>query len=523
MPERKPDALPGSAKDRLIRATSWHAAGRVGAGALGVLQAAYAFDALGEERYGLLTLVAVLVLLLALVEMGLRTTTTRFVAEAAVRGDAAAAREVLGSSTLIHLLAGAAVAVPFALLAGPVADLLGTGPALRGEAVALLRWMALFHVAGNLASGWTSTLVALQRTGPLALSMVAGGAAQLAGTVAAVRLGWGATALAAGFGAGTAVRAVLEAAGSGAALPGASVLPWHGTREGVRRLLATGRHLQLARVVDMVVFNLDQVLVTRFLGLGAGGVYRFASDLVLKVREAPLLLSTGIIPAATEVRDADGGGAIRRLYLRGTKYVAAAAAFLFAFLAAGAPRILAAAGGDAAGGGAAVMALLSAGVFFNVTAGVGTLVAVGLDRADLQARAALLTGGVSLLLVPAALLLGAGSAGAAAGTAAALLIGAVAYARSLHRVLGIPDGEALRSSFLPPLLPAAGVAAAAWLLGAGPLDGLLGGGRTGTALALALEGAVLGAAFAGALLLGGWADAFDRDVLRRALARGGAP
>ena len=522
MPERKPAAPPGSAKDRLIRATSWHAAGRVAAGALGVVHSAYAFGALGEERFGLLTLVAVLVLLLVLVEMGLRTTVTRFVAEAAVRGDAAGARELLGSATLLHLVSGVAVAVPFALLAGWVASLFDVEGALREEAVALMRWMALVHVVGNVASSWTSGLVGLQRTGPLALSMALGGAAQLAGTVAGVRWGWGAPALALGFAAGTAVRAAVEGAAFGAALPGASLLPWHATGAAARRLLSMGRHLQVARVVDMVVFNVDQVLVASLLGIGAGGVYRFASDLVLKLREAPLLLSTGIIPAATEVRGADGGEAIRRLYLRGTKYVTAAAAFTAAFLAAGAPRILEAAGGGRAAGGAWVLALLSVGILFNVSAGVGTLVAVGIERSDLQARAAVFTAVVSLVLVPLALLLGWGAAGAAAGAAAAPAGGAVLYARSLHRVLRIPDGEALRSAFLPALLPAAGVAAAVLLLRSGPLDGLLGGGRTGALLSLALEGVLLGAAFLGTLAATGWFDAFDRDVLRRALAGRGA-
>ena len=66
------------------------------------------------------------------------------------------------------------------------------------------------------------------------------------------------------------------------------------------------------------------------------------------------------------------------------------------------------------------------------------------------------------------------------------------------------------------------MAAAVLLLRSGPLDGLLGGGRTGALLSLALEGVLLGAAFLGTLAATGWFDAFDRDVLRRALAGRGA-
>ena len=41
--------MPG-AKDRLIRATAWHAAGRVAAGVLGLANAAWAFQALRPEQ-----------------------------------------------------------------------------------------------------------------------------------------------------------------------------------------------------------------------------------------------------------------------------------------------------------------------------------------------------------------------------------------------------------------------------------------------------------------------------------------
>ena len=510
----------GSAKDRLIRATSWHAAGRSAAGVLGVVNAAWAFGALGEERYGLLVLAAILTLVLVVAEFGLRTSTIHWVAGDAGRADAGAAREILGTATLVHLVAGTLLALPFALLSGSVADLLGVGEALRGEAVGLVGWTAAALVLGNAASGWTSVLVALQRTGPVAASMVAGAAAQFAGTVIAVRQGQGAAALGIGYAAGTAVRAGIESVAAGAALPGISILPWHATRSALGRLRETGRHLQVARVVDVLVFNLDQVLVTGFLGFAAGGIYRLASDLVLKLREVPLLLASGVLPAAREVKDADGGDAIRRLYLRGTKYVVAAAALGFAFTAAAAPEILRAAGGGAAAEGAAVLALLSVGAFANVAVGVGVLVGIGVGRADLQSKASLVAALTSVIALPVAMAAGTGPAGAAAGTALALLAGAAWFLGRIHRALGVPGGHALRTAFLPPLLPAAGVAAAVLLLHRGPLAATLAGaGRTGLLGILAAEGAVLAVAFAAVLWRGGWIDAFDRDVLRRAAPR----
>jgi O-antigen/teichoic acid export membrane protein len=507
----------GSARDRLIRATFWNAAGRVAAGLLGLANMAYAFHALGADRYGLLATTAASMMALVLVEFGLRVSTVHFTAADAARGDAASASATLGAATLFHLVAGGLVVTPFLLFAGTAADLLGADPRLREEGASLLRWWVVFLVLGNAASGWTSVLTALQRTGYLAASMALAGVAQLGTTIAAVHYGWGATALGAGFAAGTVVRAAVESSAAGRVFPGVSILPWRATRAGAARLLSLGRHLQVARVCDVFVFQIDQLLVSRFLGSGAAGVYRLASDLVLKAREAPLLITAGILPAASGAADAGEPGALRDLYLRGTKYVVAAAALAAAFLAAAAPEVMRAAGGERAAAGTAVFTVLILGITANVIVGVGTQVGLVVGQARLQAAAGILSAAVSAIGVPAALALGFGIPGAAAGTALALAAGSLSYLPPLHRALGLRAREVFRSAYLPPLLPAAGVAGAVLLLHRGPLAGFFAEAASRKiAAVLAGEGAVLAAAYAAVLWLTGWVDAVDRDVLRRA-------
>jgi O-antigen/teichoic acid export membrane protein len=507
----------------IVRATAWHAAGRVAAGLLGLVHAAWAFGALGAERYGLLAAAGVAALALALVEFGLRSSTVAFTAGDAARGDAAAARGTLAAATCVHLLAGSAVALPLLLAAEELVALCGAGPELRAEAAALLRIQVVALVLGNAASGWTSVLVALQRTGPLAAAMAAGGAAQLAGTVAGVRLlGWGAEALGLGFAAGTAVRVAVEAAAAGRALPGVSILPWRASRPGFARLRSVAGPLQAVRLADVFVFQWDQLLVLRFLGEGPAGIYRLASDLVLKVREAPLLLAAGVLPVAAGAAAAGDGEALRALHARATRYVAAAAAFLALFLAAAAPVVMGAAGGGAAGGGAAVFLILVLGIGANVVVGPGTQVGMAAGHAGIQAAAGLATASASAVLVPAALLAGGGLAGAAAGTSAALLLGTCLYLPRIHRALGFPPGRGPDLGLGRCLLFAAGLANAVFLLHRYALGGFLSGADRGRLAALlAVEGVLFGGLFALALARSGWADARDREFLVRAL-RGGA-
>ncbi len=456
-------------------------------------------------------------MVLVLVEFGLRTSTVRFTAADAAKGDAAAATGTLGAATLFHLVAGGLVVSPFLLFPGEFLDLLGADPGLRVEGAALLRWWVAFQVLGNAASGWSSVLTGLQRTGYLTVSMALGGLAQLGTTVAGVRGGLGAGALGAGFAAGTVVRSAVECVAAGRVFPGVSILPWRATRAGAARLASLGRHLQVARIADVFILQIDQLLVSRFLGSGAAGVYRLASDLVLKAREVPLLVAAGILPAASGAAEAGEPSALRDLCLRGTKYVAATAALAAAFLAAAAPEVVRAAGGEGAAGGTRVFAILILGITANVIVGVGTQVGLVVGQARLQAAAGMLSAAVSAVGVPAALAAGLGLPGAAAATALALAAGSLSYLPRLHRALGLGSLEALRAAYLPPLLPALGVAGAVLLLHRGPLAGFLAGaGPRETAALLAGEGAVLAGAYGAVLWSTGWADAVDRDVLRRA-------
>ncbi len=503
-----------SPKDRLIRATAWHAAGRIAAGVLGIANMAYAFAALGPERYGLLNIVSVLALALSLVEFGLKTAVVQLTSADAARGDVLAVRGVLGTATLVHLVAGTVVCLPFAVASGPLVDWFSVEEALRSEASLLLLAMAVATVAGNIAFSWTGVLVALQRTGAVAMGMACGGAAQLAGTILAVRAGWGAPSLAVGLAAGTLVRSAIESVAAARALPGCSLSPVHATRASLARAAALGRPLQVVRIADVVVFQVDQILVSRFLGLGVGGVYRLANELVVKLRDVPLLLTGGVIPAATEVRDADGGQALRNLYLRGTKYVVAAAALGVAFLVGAAPQVAFVAGGAEAAAAAPVLAVLALGYLANVSVGVGCQVGLVLGHARLQAWSAVLSMAASLTLVPAALLLGLGPVGAALGTTIALVAGPAWYAVRLHAALALPHGRTLWSAY-GRALPAAVVLGAGAALVHAALPPDLASGRAGVLGLLAVEGAVAGALYGVFLLRSGWLDAVDLDVARR--------
>jgi O-antigen/teichoic acid export membrane protein len=515
--------VPG-AKDRLIRATAWHAAGRIAAAVFGLATMGYSFSALGAERYGLLGIVAVAALALAMVEFGLKTATVHFVAEDAARGDRNSLDALLATATAIHLGAGLLVAIPFALLAESLARWFDVPDALQGEAVVLLRVMAGALVVGNIAYSWTAVLVGLQRTGPVAGAMVAGTAAQLLVTVLAVEAGRGAEALGTGFLAGTVVRAAIERAAARRAMPGLTVVPWRASRAALRRVADLGWSLQAVRVADVFVFQLDQILVTRLLGVGVGGVYRVANELVLKLRDAPLLLTSGVLPAATEVRDADGGRAVQNLYVRGTRYLVAAATPGAFFIIVMSPALVRLAGGDEAAGAALPLALLTAGYLANVCAGVGTQVGMVIGQARLQAVAAGISSVAALVLVPTALAAGFGTAGAAGATAVALWLGPLWYISPLHRALGVQTATLLRTAFAG-AVPAAAVAALSvgWVHYAFLAEMAATLARSGLLALVAVEAVATAVLFALLLWAFRWADDFDRDMLKRlrALPRGG--
>jgi O-antigen/teichoic acid export membrane protein len=226
----------------------------------------------------------------------------------------------------------------------------------------------------------------------------------------------------------------------------------------MREMMPHGLKVQVCDWAQVVTFQFDKFLIAGLIGLWGVAPYEVANRSLMALRSVPGSGLDSFLPSAS-IDQASPEQAWQR-YQQVTKMAAAAVmVFMLAPLAI-APMFLYAWTGQ--------MGYLSRGVFAGLFPGfAASLLALpaaamvqAAGRADIQARSALAT---LLVNVPLSLLLlwRWGAAGAALGTSAALIVGAMVLLRGMHRAYDRPMAPtfAIFRAYWPALLVCVSAAA----------------------------------------------------------------
>jgi O-antigen/teichoic acid export membrane protein len=412
----------------------------------------------GSEAYGLYVLVLTITGYFAVLDLGVTTALTKYVAEFRGRGDVAGIHRLVNVAVTYHAAVGVGVGVALIALSFWTDRLFHLGPAIRADAD------RLFYVAAATAplvwgsTALRATLEAVQRYRFTAAVSAAGQLlAALAMAVALV------------FGAGVATLLLLSNLGT----IGANVACYAALRRQhpgfrlvvptrdwatMRTILGFSGYLFLGSLTSIVVFQIDNVVVGTFISVSAVAVYNIGYLLFAAVKTIDNLASTPPWVATAHMEGEGDFEGQRRLFLRGIRWVSAfmlpgiVVVMVFAealitgwmgpeFRASAAPaRILLA--------GWLVVALWQNGAGMVTAKGrVRTLTLISLMMGGLNL-------GLSLVLVRPW-----GLAGVAAGTSLSFVLVAPLMWREILATLDVRAGaflwEILRSGSLPILTAAA--------------------------------------------------------------------
>lgn len=421
-----------------------------------------AIAVLGIDRFGLWALAAAACGFIALLELGIATTSMRFAAEAegAGRPDQRDAR----LSTL--LVAQMPLALLMLLLgwfgARPIAALLGFDSAAAAEFVAVVR---LGSVAAACALPLALWRAALAARGHLhvsnlidALAMVLGAAVSLAGLAG----GLGVMALALGAAVTVLSPAPLLFLAVRRRVPDL-LLQWRKASRGEwleMRSFATAA--VSANTANLAAQRAEPAFVNAFLPLGAVGQYSVAA----RIAEYALLLgrqlSSALTPLVARAHGAGDASAVQTTLLLGTRFQVALMWPFALLLGWHAPALLQAWLGTAANEAATPLRLLCVALAFAAVA-MNPAICLGMTgQHRLVARAAL--GGAALRLTAGAILLGpfglAGAGVAAIVSALVVDIGVIVVRACRHTGVHL---QTFLTQAVAPALPgllAAGAAAA---------------------------------------------------------------
>jgi len=274
----------------------------------------------------------------------------------------------------------------------------------------------------------------------------------------------------------------------------------------IKALATFSLKVYVVQVASTVYFQTEKLLLAHFSGPTPVGWYEIANDLALKIRNAPALLMTPLMPAAAELEARGDNARTSELYYRSHKYLAFIGVAMFTVVALLAHRFVDLWLGSGFSATARALIVLTGVQIAHLAAGPALLILVGRGNLGPAVRFALV-GMLGTLILSSIMISRWGFTGALYGTSVSVL-GATAYLILMfHQETGFSVRRLARIYLEPVLLGIFLAAVAGYLI---PFRQLQWRGMVSVALTLVITNSV-------GLLLLRYFDAFDLGIVERFL------
>jgi len=501
---------------KIIRNTFFNAIGRFWGILTALVLTPYTIKHIGIERYGVWSIVGIFTSYFSLLDFGMKTAFVKYISEFHSKKEYAKLNQVVGTGFFFYAAFTAVTVGAAFFLTRPLLSFFHISPALYEEArFVLLMGTALFGATCAM-SAVGAVQAGLQRMEISNLLAIAVSVPTIAGTVFFLENGYGLRGLMWNSAIVLGLNSAASLAIAHKLLPGFRLSPLLFTGSMFKRLFNYGYKLQVSSLANVVSFQTDRILIAYFLGVGMVAFYQLGIGVLQAVRQVSLLLVSSITPAAAEMDATDRREALRRLYLRGSKYLIFLSVPLTVFAAANAAVILAAWMGPGYGKSVLVVQVLAAGYFAATVTGVASTIAAGVGRTDLDMKFGFLLTALNVGL-GIFMIVKLGFLGIVAAISLSLFAASVYYVKLFHGYLGTPVGDFARL-FLKPLaavsLPGAAMLAANhyfWLEKASS-------GRLFNLGVLAAHGLFFTGFYGAYIAVCGYFDDYDLELFRTRLA-----
>jgi len=452
---------------------------------------------LGPERFGYWSLLSTLANTAVLMDLGLGSAVTRFVAGSADASQAAARRGAF--TTGAALAAGLALVwlVAGLVLRGTLLGFAHVGAGWRSEALAATGTTVLAAAVGLLALVPGAALTGVHRLDLVNRVTIAATVVQVVASLVLLARGAGLTGLATAMLLANATTLVASALLLRRVAPDLGLDPRAASADRVVEQLRFSAALQVISLGVLLQFQLPKFVLARSVGLAAAGEFELAYRVAFAAWSLPSLLLPPLLPALAEWTSQGRWEAAWALYERAARYLLAIALPMAALLAvSGLPLFTAWLGGDH-GSAAGSLFVIAALLGINVLTSAGCVFVRSIGRPWIEARYHMASFAIQLVLVlwlaPRRQLAGALLAMFVSGA-----IGTVLFLWMFHRGLGRSlKAFVLRLAALPALVSFAGAGLAL------AVSGALANSGWGTDRARAAWGLLLGDAAGAAAIVAG--------------------
>ena len=335
------------------------------------------------EAYGLWATAFIVVSYIGLSTMGLSTVYVKYVAEYCAKRDYAKANQLLSTGLCVSIPGCLAVFGVLYLFWPHVVDWLNIDSAMRADAREVVLTVAAIFLSSISLSAFHDALVGAQYTASVQVIWVISYVTETVLIFVLVGMGRGIRGMAEAFLARTAIDIGLSLLFSWRTLKWMRVSPALCTREAWRTLLTFGGVVQVQSLLAVTLNSIERAIAAPLVGLEATGLLDIGKKLPGMAASVPLAFASSFVPAAAYLHGGLEGSAeqresIRKLYLKGARYMNLATAYICGILAVMPQPILDVWVNKHYPGAAYLMVLFAIATQVNLMTGPGTSILKGI-------------------------------------------------------------------------------------------------------------------------------------------------
>jgi len=410
--------------------------------------------------YGLWATAFIVVSYIGISTLGVSNVYIKYVAQYSARRDYDKANSLL-STGLAITLPSCALIFAFLVMAWPhVVQWLHISPDLQGDAREVVLTVAAIFLASISLSAFRDVLVGVQRSATVQSIWTIGYLLEAALIFFLVSRGRGIRGMAEAFLVRTSVEIALQMFIAFRQLSWLRISPKLISRQSVHTLFSFGAIVQIQSLLAIFLNSVERAVAAPLVGLEATGLLDIGQKLPAMAASVPNAFASSFVPAASYLHGGLDGTpeqreAVRKLYLKGARYMNLTAAYICGFLAALPHPILGVWMGKQYPGAAYLMVIFAIATQVHLMTGPGTSILKGTGRPREEFFYSLPNLLALVILLPAARMFEGRWTALGIGTAVPLatIVAAAIFIWHANRLLEVGLEQYWKSVIRPGMLP----------------------------------------------------------------------
>ena len=384
------DSPEGIASERvsakIARNTLANAMGRFWSMAVAFLLTPYIVGKLGDERFGIWAFLGVFVGYFAVVDLGISPAVVKFVAQYYTSRDFERLNRAVNSAFVAVALLMGTLCLIGVSFSRPFLHLFKLSPQNYSEAwFALVGFFILMIGQGSL-SVFQGVLSGLQRMDLLNVISIGTSLPNALSVVFFIGHGYGLRGLIYANAITFALNLILTVVSVRRVCPQCRLNPLMFDWKTMKELLGFGLQMQVNNLAALVCWHGDKIMIGFFLNMAKVTTYELGYRLAMTARMVPSFFFMGVMPAAAEVHAKEDREQLQRMFDLGSRYLALLVFPSMSLLMLCAPVAMMAWMKESRPDSILAARMLSIGFLVNLLGGVGTAMARGMGRPDIETR-----------------------------------------------------------------------------------------------------------------------------------------